>query len=57
MANATYRIDPVDVELSGVGTAGAGVISTSASAELYRGFENILYKRPAQDAMQITQRI
>lgn len=64
---ATVYIDPVnrieghmgvEVELS---TTAANATATVASAKvkssMYRGFENVLYKRPAQDAIQITQRI
>ncbi|MHB0976201.1 MAG: hypothetical protein ACYC1U_03285 [Candidatus Aquicultorales bacterium] len=49
----------IELEFSGsyaTGTSGT-VTSVQASAEMYRGYENILKGRHPGDALQITQRI
>jgi hydrogenase large subunit len=59
---AQVKIDPVN-RIEGhlaveVGVNGSNqVTSAKAIATMYRGFENILYKRPVQDAIQIIPRI
>jgi Ni,Fe-hydrogenase I large subunit len=60
----TKHIDPVGrieghmgvtLELSGSGPF--SVANVEIHSNMYRGFENILYKRPVQDVIQIVQRI
>ncbi len=58
---AKVKIDPVN-RIEGhlaveVGVSASKVASAKAIATMYRGFENILYKRPVQDAIQIIPRI
>lgn len=60
---ATVKIDPVNrieghlgVEVE-VDWSTSAVVSAKAIATMYRGFENILYKRPVQDVIQIIPRI
>lgn len=60
---ATYHIDPVNrieghlaVELT-VDDATSAVSDVRVKTMMYRGFENILYRRPQKDAITITQRI
>jgi hydrogenase large subunit len=60
---AQVKIDPVNrieghlgVEVD-YSTTTSAVTDVKAIATMYRGFENILYKRPVQDAIQIIPRI
>jgi hydrogenase large subunit len=58
---AIVKIDPVN-RIEGhlgvnVNISGSSANAASAIATMYRGFENILYKRPVQDAIQIIPRI
>lgn len=61
---AIKHIDPVgrieghmgvEVDLAGLGPY--SVADVKISSNMYRGFENILYKRPVQDVIHIVQRI
>ncbi len=60
---STVKIDPVNrieghlgVEVE-IDDNNKKVVSAKAIATMFRGFENILYKRPVQDAIQIIPRI
>ncbi len=60
---ATYHIDPVNrieghlaVEVT-VDDGTSAVSDVRVKSMMYRGFENILYKRHQKDAITIVQRI
>lgn len=60
---ATYHLDPVNrieghlgVELT-VNDGTSAVTDVKVKSMMYRGFENILYKRPQKEAITIVQRI
>lgn len=62
----TKHIDPVgrieghmgvELELSSNGNGKYAVSEVKILSNMYRGFENILYKRPVQDVIPIVQRI
>lgn len=61
---AIQKIDPVTrieghlgVEINVNPGPSGSVTAAYTSGNLYRGFENILYLRPVQDAIHATQRI
>lgn len=60
----TKHIDPVGrieghmgVELDLTGSGPYAISDVKIKSNMYRGFENILYKRPVQDVIPIVQRI
>ena len=62
----TKHIDPVgrleghmgvEVELGTPSDGFYPVADVKIKSNMYRGFENILYKRPVQDVIHIVQRI
>lgn len=63
---ATAHIDPVgrieghmgvEVEYTNSGPGPYPVTDVKIVSTMYRGFENILYKRPVQDVIHYVQRI